>query len=107
VGVGTITPDASAALHISATNKGVLFPQVSLASLTDAAAVLSPAPSLLVYNTNGALSGSAGFYYNAVTTTASAWTRLNTGATPTGAGWNLTGNTATDSACNYLGTTDQ
>ncbi|UOG75701.1 hypothetical protein MTX78_03685 [Hymenobacter tibetensis] len=106
VGVGTTTPDASAALHISATNKGVLFPQVSLASLTDAAAVPSPAPSLLVYNTNAALSGGVGFYYNAGTTAAPAWTKLTTGATPTGAGWNLTGNPATDPARNFLGTTD-
>ena len=68
VGVGTTTPDASAALHVSATNKGVLFPQVNLASLTDAAAVPSPAPSLLVYNTNAALSGGVGFYYNVGTT---------------------------------------
>ncbi|MBO0357620.1 hypothetical protein J0X19_06660 [Hymenobacter sp. BT186] len=107
VGVGTTTPDASAALHVSATNKGVLFPQVNLASLTDAAAVPSPAPSVLVFNTNAALSGGVGFYYNAGTAAAPAWTRLNTGTTPAGANWNLTGNAATDPTVNYLGTTDR
>lgn len=107
VGVGTTTPDASAALHVSSPNKGVLFPQVSLASLTDAAAVPSPAPSLLVYNTNASLSGGVGFYYNAGTSAAPQWTRLNTGAAPAGSGWSLAGNAATDPATHYVGTTDR
>jgi hypothetical protein len=106
VGVGTTTPDASAALHVSAANKGVLFPQVSLGSLTDGAAVPGPAPSLLVYNTNAGLAGGVGFYYNAGTAAAPQWMRLNTGTAPAGAGWSLTGNAATNPATNYLGTTD-
>ena len=92
VGIGTPTPDASAALEIQAAGKGLLLPRVSLAGLTDAATVPAPAAALLVFNTNAALPGGAGFYYNAGTPTAPAWTRLNTG---TAAGDNLGNHTAT------------
>ena len=44
-------PHASAMLDVVAANKGVLLPRVSLTSLTVAAPIPSPAPSLLVYNT--------------------------------------------------------
>lgn len=55
IGIGTTTPDASAILDITATNKGVLVPQVSLTSLTSAAPTTNPATGLLVYNTDTAL----------------------------------------------------
>lgn len=69
VGIGTPTPNASAMLDITATNKGVLIPRVEL---TDASTPLSGTThenSLLVYNT--ATAGEAvegkevtpGFYY--------------------------------------------
>src|SRR5258705_14017327 len=47
VGIGTITPDASAALDITATNKGLLIPRMSLTSIN---AIISPARGLLVYD---------------------------------------------------------
>ena len=106
VGIGTATPNASAALDVRASNKGVLFPQVSLTGLADAATVPAPAPALLVFNTNAALPGGLGFYYNAGTALAPAWTRLNTGPAPASPAWGLNGNTATDSTLHYLGTTD-
>ena len=50
VGVGTSTPNASAALDVTATNKGLLPPRVALTSTTDATTIASPAAGLLVYN---------------------------------------------------------
>lgn len=60
VGIGTSTPDASARLEVSATNRGVLIPRVSLTSVTDATTISNPATSLLVYNTNASLPWGAG-----------------------------------------------
>jgi hypothetical protein len=44
VGVGTVTPDASAVLDITATNKGLLIPRMSLASINS---IVNPARGLL------------------------------------------------------------
>lgn len=56
VGVGTLTPDASAQLDITSTNKGLLIPRMNTATRTG---ITSPATGLLVYQTDGAM----GFYY--------------------------------------------
>jgi hypothetical protein len=61
VGINTTTPDASSMLDISATDKGLLIPRVSIPNLNSAAPITAPAISLLVYNTNGATG--TGFYY--------------------------------------------
>ena len=103
VGIGTITPNESAILEIKSSNKGLLVPQVSLTSLTDVATIPMPATGLLVYNTNAALPGGAGFYYNSGTTAPAAWLKLQTGS-GSGSGWSLTGNTGTDTSINFLGT---
>lgn len=56
VGIGTTTPDASAALDISNDNlpangkKGLLLPRVSLSNNTDVVTIQSPANGLIVYN---------------------------------------------------------
>jgi hypothetical protein len=76
VGVGTNTPNASAVLDVSATNRGLLPPRVALTGTTDAITIASPATGLLVYNT--ATAGSApnnvrpGYYYY----TGSSWYRV-------------------------------
>ena len=61
------TPDASSMLDVSATNKGLLIPRVSLSTTADVTTIAAPATSLLVYNTNTAITGTgangAGFYY--------------------------------------------
>jgi hypothetical protein len=77
VGIGTNAPHASARLEVSSTNQGVLIPRVSLASVTDAATIPSPATSLLVYNTNANLPQGAGYYYNAGTPAAPRWISIN------------------------------
>lgn len=80
-------PNNSAMLDVSATNKGLLIPQVALTGTADATTIPTPANSLLVYNT--ATTGTApndvvpGYYYNAGTSNAPVWIRLTTG-TPDG-----------------------
>lgn len=45
IGIGTTTPNASAILEISSSNKGLLLPR-----LTDTSSVASPAKGLMIYN---------------------------------------------------------
>jgi len=61
VGINTTAPNASSMLDITATDKGLLIPRISIPNLNAAAPVTTPATSLLVYNTN-ATTG-IGFYY--------------------------------------------
>ncbi len=81
----TTAPDASAALDIVSSSKGVLLPRVAAAT-----AIASPAPGLLVYQTGSP----AGFYYNSGTAAAPSWQQL---ATASGAADNLGNHTATQS----------
>jgi hypothetical protein len=59
--------NASAMLDVSASNKGLLIPRVSLTSATDILTIASPSVSLLIYNTStaGSYPGNVvpGFYY--------------------------------------------
>ena len=72
VGINTNTPNSSAVLDISSTNKGVLLPKISLGSVTDKFTILDPANGLLVYNTNTQI-GAEGYYYNAGTPANAFW----------------------------------
>lgn len=69
-------PNASAMLDVSATNRGILIPNVALTATNAAGPIASPATSLLVYNT--ATAGTPpnnvtpGYYY----WDGSAWVRL-------------------------------
>ncbi len=87
VGLGLSTPDASAALDISSTSRGLLTPRMLEA---ERLAIASPATGLLVFQTDQA-GTSAGFYYNAGTPAAPAWQQLGT----TAAADNLGNHTAT------------
>ena len=71
VGIGTTAPNASAALDIVSTNKGLLLPRVA-----DATAIASPATGLIVFQTGG----TPGFYYNAGNATTSNWQQIATAA---------------------------
>ena len=62
VGIGTTSPDASAALEISSTNKGFLPPRIALTSILDVTTIASPVTGLLIYNTS-----SSGVFPNIVT----------------------------------------
>jgi trimeric autotransporter adhesin len=95
-----ISADASAMLDINSSSKGLLIPRVSLASTTDVSAVPSPAVSLLVYNTNGSMSGGgAGYWY----WNGSQWTSLTgTQGTVSGVQYNVSSPQATANNGNYL-----
>ncbi len=101
VGVHTDFPDASAAMEILSTNKGLLIPRVTLtASLLNPSPVTSPATGLLVFN-NGS-NQPIGFYY---------WNGTQWVAVAGGGGgptdfWSLFGNAGTSIGSNFLGTTD-
>jgi hypothetical protein len=66
-GIGTSTPDASAKLDVSSTNKGFLPPRIALTALNSASPVTSPATGLLIFNTETAGSNpnqvTPGYYY--------------------------------------------
>lgn len=66
VGIGTTNPDASSILDINSNSSGLLIPRVNLSDVTNATSpIVSPAASLLVYNTNPFLVGGngVGYYY--------------------------------------------
>lgn len=71
VGIGTTTPEASAAVDITAADKGLLVPRLTAAQR---AAIASPATGLLVIQTDGV----SGFYYNAGTPSSPNWLNLST-----------------------------
>jgi len=76
VSIGAITPDGSAQLDVSSSNKGLLTPRMTSA---EREAIASPANGLLVYQTNAP----AGFYFYQ----AGAWLRLaNVNDTPSTSG---------------------
>jgi hypothetical protein len=78
-GIGTATPDASAKLDVSSSNKGFLPPRVTLTSGTDNTTIPNPATGLLVYNTGNNVGLVAGYYY----WNGSGWATI---ATATGSG---------------------
>ena len=68
VGIGTTTPNSSAALDITSTDSGILIPRMTEAQRT---AILTPATGLLVYQTDN----TTGFwFYNG-----SGWANLSVG----------------------------
>jgi len=71
VGIGTTTPEASAAVDITAADKGLLVPRLTIAQRT---AIANPATGLLVIQTDGV----SGFYYNAGTPAVPNWLNLST-----------------------------
>jgi hypothetical protein len=74
VGIGTVAPNASAALEISATSKGFLPPRVTLTSSTDAVTINAPSTGLTVYH-NGNAALEAGLYTNTGTPAAPSWNK--------------------------------
>jgi hypothetical protein len=91
-GIGVTNPDASAALEISSTKKGILFPRMTTAQRD---AIASPAEGLMIYNTSTSCIN---------TFRGGAW-KSNCDANDMGV-WGLTGNTATTPGTNFVGTTD-
>ena len=93
IGIGTTSPNASAALDVVSTDKGVLVPRMTQAE-RNAITVGAAQTGLLIYQTDV----SPGFYYYNGTI----WTTFGSG----GSGWSLTGDAGTSPGGNNLGTTD-
>ena len=96
VNVGsTSTPNSSAMLQVTSTNKGVLLPNVSLQNGTDATTIASPATGLVVWNTNTTMG--IGIYTNTGTPTSPVWQKLSTSTATNGNTGNngITSNTVT------------
>ncbi len=81
------TPDASAALDVSASDKGMLVPRVALTGTNDATTIATPATSLLVYNTATAGDVTPGYYYF----DGAIWQRMVSGASVGTDDQNITG----------------
>lgn len=100
VGIGTSNPDASAKLEIKADNAGLLIPKVSLTGVTDAATILNPAVSLMVWNDGTAALTDVGFYFNAGTALLPNWQKISGKDA-----WLLEGNANIDDATDFIGST--
>jgi hypothetical protein len=92
VGIGTTTPNAFSILEMVSTSQGMLVPRMTKTQRDNIAII--PPTGLLIYQTNSL----PGFYYY----NGSAWTAL----APKAKGWSLTGNSGTNPATNFIGTTD-
>lgn len=100
VGIGTTTPDPSSILELSSANKGLLITRVALQSLTDNTTITTGnVESLLVYNTTVNTELKKGYYYWSGTK----WELLSVEGIND---WSTLGNSGTNPASNFLGTTD-
>ncbi|MCX6306411.1 MAG: hypothetical protein NT040_15720 [Bacteroidetes bacterium] len=96
--------DNSAMLDVSAANKGLLIPRIALTGTTDVTTVISPAASLLVYNTATVSDVTPGFYYYNGTAWKSIGSGIETETDPFfTANFNLSGS-LTDDILKYNGT---
>jgi hypothetical protein len=87
-------PDNSAILDVNTPAKGLLIPRMTKAQRN---AIPNPAPSLMIFQTDN----TPGIYYNSGTAASPFWVMPGSGNF-----WNLTGNSGTSMAANFLGTTD-
>ncbi len=101
VGIGNTSPNG--ALDVTSTTDGLLIPRVAL-SATNVATITTPTISELVYNTFTSAVGpnqvTPGFYY----WDGGLWNKLAVGNANND--WTLTGNTGTNVATNFFGTSD-
>jgi len=101
VGIGITLPEAE--LDITSTTRGLLIPRVALTNLVIEAPVTNPQgggipTSTLIYH-DGSNAITAGFYY----WDGAQWVMLTTGES---SDWTILGNTGTNPATNFIGTTD-
>jgi hypothetical protein len=90
IGINNPTPDASALLDLTSSTQGLLIPRMSS---IDRNLIPAPATGLIVYD----LTLSRFMFYNGVS-----WNGLLSNFV----GWDVLGNAGTNSAINFLGTTD-
>ncbi|TPD71244.1 hypothetical protein [Flavobacterium microcysteis] len=100
IGIGTTNPHVSTALDVTADDKGILLPRISLTGSTDSSTIATGnVEGLLIFNTATVADVTPGYYYWLGTK----WQRMDGRASN---GWLLTGNSGTDANMNFLGTTD-
>ncbi len=98
---GDFDPDPSAVLELRSKSRGLLLPRMTKA---ERVAISSPAHGLLVIQTDTDGSDIPGiYYYNQPDAT---WYRLNSSGPAASTGWQLLGNSGTNPATNFIGTTD-
>ena len=95
-------PHASAILDIKSTDKGLLIPRVNLISESDISTIANPRLSLLLYNTNAALTDGEGFYF----WNGTLWSKLATRSNLANLAWNTGGNAGTNANIDFIGTAD-
>lgn len=82
VGIGTTTPNSSSILDVTATDKGMLIPRVSLIAVNNLTSPINtPATGLMIWNTNATVTGGAGtgfYFYNGTV-----WQPVNTNTSNT------------------------
>jgi trimeric autotransporter adhesin len=93
IGVGTSTPNISAALDITSSVKGLLIPRMTSAAITT---ISKPAKGLMVYD-----SVVNQLMVNMGSSNSPNWQNIASNNS-----WGLTGNANTDTAINFIGTTD-
>lgn len=93
IGIGTVSPDGSAALDITHANKGLLIPRMGTAAIN---IIPNPAKGLLVYD-----SVIHQLMVNVGTPASPNWQSLSSKNV-----WNLGGNNATNPATQFVGTSD-
>ncbi|HEY3876175.1 MAG TPA: hypothetical protein VGM92_11920, partial [Candidatus Kapabacteria bacterium] len=101
VGIGTISPDASALLDLTSTTRGLLTPR-----MTDAQkwSIATPATGLMIYETDNATDARDGAYLGQTPTF---WFYNSTSWVPfVGGGWLVLGNSGTNPINNFIGTKD-
>lgn len=94
VGIGTVSPDASALLDLTSLTRGFLVPRMTHTQMN---AIALPATGLLVYCTDfvSVTSPATFYYYNGI-----AWVPF------IGTAWQVLGNAGTVAGTNFVGTTD-
>lgn len=103
IGNNATTINSASLLELETTNKGLVFPRVSLSDISSS----SPLPSglltgTLVYNTNSSITNGNGiglYVWNG-----SIWMQVTPSISASA--WSLTGNAGTNYISNFLGTTD-
>lgn len=93
IGMGTNSPNASSALDITGTTRGLLIPRLTSSAIS---LIPNPAKGLMVLDTS-----QNQLLVNMGTPGAPHWQNVLANI-----GWRLTGNTGTDTAYNFIGTKD-
>lgn len=96
VGIGTVSPNASAQLDVSSNNKGVLIPRLTKAQRN---AITSPAKGLMIFIDD---TDSVGFHFY----DGGKWNWVQSNDVTDTIFWKRKGNAGTNPSLNFIGTTD-